>query len=47
MNQNCVRKIDKFKQMYVRKTGANLLLPQANGSACVDFGCTHSIDGLF
>jgi hypothetical protein len=24
-----------------------LLLPQANGCACVDFGCTHPIDGLF
>jgi len=23
------------------------LLPQANGLACVDFGCTHPIDGLF
>ncbi len=23
------------------------LLPQVNGCACVDFGCTHSIDGLF
>jgi hypothetical protein len=23
------------------------LLPQANGCACVDFGCTHPIDGLF
>jgi hypothetical protein len=23
------------------------LLPQANGHACVDFGCTHPIDGLF
>jgi hypothetical protein len=23
------------------------LLPQANGRACVDFGCTHPIDGLF
>jgi hypothetical protein len=23
------------------------LLPQANGFACVDFGCTHPIDGLF
>jgi hypothetical protein len=21
--------------------------PQANGRACVDFGCTHPIDGLF
>jgi len=24
-----------------------LLLPQVNGWACVDFGCTHPIDGLF
>jgi len=24
-----------------------LLLRQANGHACVDFGCTHPIDGLF
>jgi hypothetical protein len=24
-----------------------LLLSQANGRACVDFGCTHPIDGLF
>ncbi len=23
------------------------LLPQPNGCACVDFGCTHPIDGLF
>ncbi len=23
------------------------LLPQVNGCACVDFGCAHSIDGLF
>jgi hypothetical protein len=23
------------------------LLPQANGHACVDFGCTHPFDGLF
>jgi len=23
------------------------LLAQANGWACVDFGCTHPIDGLF
>jgi hypothetical protein len=23
------------------------LLRQANGHACVDFGCTHPIDGLF
>jgi hypothetical protein len=23
------------------------LLPQDNGCACVDFGCTHPIDGLF
>jgi uncharacterized membrane protein len=23
-----------------------LLLPQANGPACVDSGCTHRIDGL-
>ncbi len=23
------------------------LMPQASGHACVDFGCTHSIDGLF
>jgi hypothetical protein len=23
------------------------LLPQANGFACVDFGCTHPTDGLF
>jgi hypothetical protein len=23
------------------------LLPQANRCACVDFGCTHPIDGLF
>jgi hypothetical protein len=23
------------------------LLPQANGRACVDFECTHPIDGLF
>jgi hypothetical protein len=22
-------------------------LPQPNGCACVDFGCTHPIDGLF
>jgi hypothetical protein len=22
-------------------------LPQVNGWACVDFGCTHIIDGLF
>jgi hypothetical protein len=25
----------------------SLLLPQVNGWACVDFGCTHPIDGLF
>ncbi len=25
----------------------NFLLTQANGRACVDFGCTHPIDGLF
>jgi len=24
-----------------------ILLPQGNGWACVDFGCTHPIDGLF
>jgi hypothetical protein len=24
-----------------------ILLPQVNGWACVDFGCTHLIDGLF
>jgi hypothetical protein len=25
-----------------------LLLPQANGQACIDhFGCTHPVDGLF
>ncbi len=24
-----------------------LLLPQVNGHACVNFGCTHSIDRLF
>jgi hypothetical protein len=24
-----------------------LLLSQANGCTCVDFGCTHPIDGLF
>jgi hypothetical protein len=23
------------------------LLPQANGCTCVNFGCTHPIDGLF
>jgi hypothetical protein len=23
------------------------LMPQASGRACVDFGCTHSIDVLF
>jgi hypothetical protein len=23
------------------------LLPQASGHACVNFGCTHPIDGLF
>jgi hypothetical protein len=23
------------------------LLTQANGRTCVDFGCTHPIDGLF
>jgi hypothetical protein len=25
----------------------NFLLAQANGHMCVDFGCTHAIDGLF
>ncbi len=25
----------------------NFLLAQANGWACVDFGCNHPIDGLF
>jgi hypothetical protein len=25
----------------------SFLLAQANGWACVDFGCTHPIDGLF
>ncbi len=25
---------------------AFFLLPQANGQACVDFGCTHPIDGF-
>jgi hypothetical protein len=25
----------------------SFLLPQANGCACVDFGCTHPIDRLF
>jgi hypothetical protein len=23
-----------------------LLLPEANGRACVNFGCTHPIDGV-
>ncbi len=23
------------------------ILPQANGRACIDFECTHPIDGLF
>jgi hypothetical protein len=27
--------------------GFGILLPEANGQTCVDFGCTHSIDGLF
>jgi len=26
---------------------SHFLLPQANGRACVDFGCIHPIDGLF
>ncbi len=25
----------------------SVLLAQANGRTCVDFGCTHPIDGLF
>jgi len=25
----------------------SFLLAQANGWACVDFGCNHPIDGLF
>jgi hypothetical protein len=25
----------------------SFLLAQANGQACVDFGCTHPINGLF
>jgi hypothetical protein len=33
---------------YTKKICFNfLLLPQANGCVCVDFVCTHSIDGLF
>jgi hypothetical protein len=31
----------------ILKKNSPLLLPQVNGCACVDFGCTHLIDGLF
>ncbi len=33
----------KIRTTFTRK----FLLPQANGCACVDFECTHPIDGLF
>jgi hypothetical protein len=39
----------KFSQIYTNffSKKFQLLLPQANGLGCVDFGCTHPIDGLF
>jgi len=37
----------KFVRLLIITLLDVLLLPQANGWACLDFGCTHPIDGLF
>jgi hypothetical protein len=36
-----------FNYIVIPCVSLMLLLPQANGWTCVDFGCTHPIDGLF
>ncbi len=36
-----------FEAAILIALSSNFLLPQANGHTCVDFGCTHPIDGLF
>ncbi len=36
-----------FNYIVILNANLMLLLPQANGWTCVDFGCTHPIDGLF
>jgi hypothetical protein len=44
-NSHCIHK--QLKRWAVWGAKQHLLLPQANGCACVDVLCTHPIDGLF
>jgi hypothetical protein len=52
MDENLFRQMKKIVPFIMLNNGSPrgsfmFLLPQANGRSCVDFGCTHRIDGLF